>query len=120
MADEQKKYYLENIPMTDEQKKYYDERLAEIPKDVLQKAVAHLKNLIPPIERAQIKEEVRKHGSQEWIHQVGELGLHFGWGMAIRNQLREAGLSDSMLPLGNWDDYYVACIEIACGARDLP
>ncbi len=46
---------------------------------------------------------------------------HFGWGMAIRNYLRtDVGILDKELPsnacendCGNWDDYYVECVEKA-------
>jgi hypothetical protein len=46
---------------------------------------------------------------------------HFGWGMYMRNLLREHGLLDSMLPEGSntWDDYYVELIEIALGFKDM-
>lgn len=38
---------------------------------------------------------------------------HFA-GTALRNLLREA-IKDGELPTGNWDDYYVAATEAACG-----
>lgn len=44
---------------------------------------------------------------------------HFRMGMNIRNLLREEILSDHKLPTGNWDDYYVELVEIACGLRDI-
>ena len=37
---------------------------------------------------------------------------HFGWGMSIRNLLRDV-YQDCELPTGNWDDYYGAAIEVA-------
>ncbi len=41
--------------------------------------------------------------------------FHLRQGMAVRNALREAGLLDAALPKNNWDDYYIAALEIAAG-----
>lgn len=53
-------------------------------------------------------------------------GYHAFAGLLIRNALRDAGLTDSMLPFHrklawgppaqNWDDYYVAVMEVALRA----
>lgn len=37
---------------------------------------------------------------------------HFGWGMAVRNLLRDV-YADVELPTGNWDDYYIPAVEAA-------
>lgn len=42
---------------------------------------------------------------------------HFYWGMSIRNLLRDNVCLDDKLPSGNWDDYYVPLVELACGVR---
>lgn len=104
--------------MTDNERAlYYAERLAEMPPDVLRRAVDVLAGWIGHDDKASVREAVAKYGSHVWIHE----GLHhFGWGMVTRNKLRDAGLLDDLLPMGNWDDYYVTCIEIACGARKMP
>lgn len=39
---------------------------------------------------------------------------HFGWGMGIRNLLRENGYTEQSLGIDNLDDYYVGLIEQAC------
>jgi len=53
--------------------------------------------------------EMIKENNQEWW-----LGHHFGWGMTMRNLLRENGYGEKDLGIGNLDDYYIAWIEQAC------
>lgn len=43
--------------------------------------------------------------------------FHFGAGMGIRNLLRQEVGADSILPSGNWDDFYIAAVERAVGVR---
>jgi hypothetical protein len=65
-----------------------------------------------------VKDKVRVvcgAGNTQWLSEY-----HFGWGMGIRNALRQAGLSDAQLPDQNWDDYYGAVVEIVCGLRPMP
>jgi hypothetical protein len=62
---------------------------------------------------------IKSDTSQWWA------GYHHGWGTAIRNLLREEGITDDKLPFfkygypseeqpsGNWDDYYIAIVEVA-------
>ena len=38
---------------------------------------------------------------------------HFGWGMAVRNLLREKGFSEEYFKIHNLDDIYVALVEEA-------
>jgi hypothetical protein len=45
-----------------------------------------------------------------------EMGMHFGWGMAIRNYLRTNGCGEAFLGVENIDDYYVELIERAVAA----
>jgi hypothetical protein len=89
---------------------YYKQKHREIPKDVLVKAIAVVKKLVAPKDKKRIIEAYILYGTQEW---AGELGIHFGWGMAVRNQLRKAGLTDDIFPTGNLDDYYISIIEDA-------
>jgi hypothetical protein len=44
---------------------------------------------------------------------ITEFPIHFGWGMAIRNLLRTHGLDEQAAGINNWDDYYIAVIEVA-------
>ncbi len=38
---------------------------------------------------------------------------HYGWGMWIRNSLREGVGVDTILPSKSWDDYYIVGVEKA-------
>lgn len=85
---------------------------------------------------------LREHLSDEYLADIRNMGIEKGvgnwlplfWhhsdGMAIRNLLREHGIRDAELPGlpevydgedygGNWDDYYVQCLEAAVGLRTL-
>lgn len=42
---------------------------------------------------------------------------HWGFGMAIRNGLRENVCLDDDTPSGNWDDYYIELVKMACGIK---
>lgn len=89
-------------------------RLEELSEELLEKAVNYLKDLINEDEKDLIREEYMKLG-EDWFAKY-----HNHWGMFIRNQLRkECGIEDGLLPSENWDDYYVGCVEIAVGVRDL-
>lgn len=43
--------------------------------------------------------------------------VHFYWGMAVRNGLRERGCYDDQYPTQNLDDYYVRAVEEAVKLR---
>jgi hypothetical protein len=93
---------------------YLDERLAEMPNDILRGSVQFLKNEFTPELIKEIKAKYTMEGA-DWI-----AGKHHTWGMQVRNKLREAGFKDDMLPTKNWDEYYVQVVEIACGIRKMP
>ncbi len=78
-----------------------------LPEHVLRKASDVLKTEIPEDTKQEIREMIMKD-PERWC-----VPYHFFWGMAIRNLLRRAGLKDDLLPTGNWDDYYIQCIEEA-------
>jgi hypothetical protein len=42
-------------------------------------------------------------------------GYHFGWGMAVRNLLREKGFGEKYFGIHNLDDIYVYLVEEAFG-----
>ena len=67
------------------------------------------KNEDPERPLIEVVTEMIKENNQEWW-----LGLHFGWGMTMRNLLRENGYGEKDLGIGNLDDYYVGWIEQAC------
>jgi len=95
-------------------KEYFDKKLAEIPRDMLEGAVNFLKSELSEEVKIQLR-EVYAADPEHWISRY-----HFGWGMGVRNSLRDAGFKDDRLPGRNWDDYYFQLIEIAIGVRDMP
>lgn len=44
-----------------------------------------------------------------------ELGMHFGFGMAVRNLLRKEGFGEDYFGIENLDDVYVPLLEMAVG-----
>jgi poly-D-alanine transfer protein DltD len=58
----------------------------------------------------EIREAIKTHGSHSWIVMNG---IHFQWGMSVRNMLRSYGFTDDKTPTKNLDDYYTAIIEEA-------
>lgn len=118
-------------------------RIAEMPYDFLQRAVAALKPTLQinkdwPVDEFKLLFE--EHGLEKWFWHVHDkeneeirkanypiavVGAilrkpHTGWGMGLRNYLRDHGLRDGFLPRGNWDDYYIPTLEIALGFRPMP
>jgi len=95
-------------------KEYFDKKLNEIPRDVLEGVVNFLKTELSE----EAKAEIRRAYSEDPEHWITR--YHFGWGMGVRNSLRDAGFKDERLPDRNWDDYYFQLIDIAVGVRDMP
>ncbi|MBD3882111.1 hypothetical protein IFO70_10110 [Phormidium tenue FACHB-886] len=97
----------------EERKQYFEEKLREIPPDVLEKAIAVFQTL-PQEFKAECK---ARHAIEpdDWI-----TCWHLGAGMQLRNMLRDHGLRDDLLPDKNWDDYYIQVLEISLGLRDRP
>lgn len=95
--------------------KFHNEKIIELPLEIRQKAVEYLKSEMPK-ENFDNLILLYRNAIQKgyWF-----TGYHFGYGMAIRNFLRAKGLFDDQLPSGNWDDYYVCCLEIAMGVRGM-
>lgn len=91
--------------------KYHDDRFSELPEWIIEKSKLVLLDAIRPEEREIIKKEIDDNGCV-WCSQY-----HFGWGMSVRNLLREKVCKDDELPIQNWDDYYVTLIEYAVGKR---
>lgn len=103
-------------PAEDDLEAYYDEKLGEIPPEFLRRAVAFLQRELPDEVKAQVRAAYARYGSQ-WIIKESQ---HFGWGVTVRNTLRECGLTDDHLPDQNWDDYYQQVVEVALGLREFP
>jgi len=96
---------------------FFEEKLNEIPEDVLLDAINCLNNVIPRHNKKEISTLIDRYGSHKWIYAVND---HFHWGMYIRNKLRSSNLPDNLLPDNNWDDYYVLVIEIVVSKRKIP
>jgi hypothetical protein len=95
------------------EKEYYDKKFAEIPQEVLDKALTIINSELDDQTKQWAKDLFILKGPIEWA-----ISLHHGWGTAIRNMLRTTGgLSDNLLPDKNWDDYYIQVIEAAIGVR---
>lgn len=94
--------------------KMWDAKFHTIPKDVLATAVKIIQDNLSDAVKKEVTARFNKHGSHFWI--FPDMG-HFGFGMGVRNLLRENGLKDNLLPDKNWDDYYVAVIEYALGLK---
>lgn len=85
---------------------------APLPADLADRAVRALVDLfrhqMDPIDVRALRREIAADPDKWWA------GYHFGWGMSVRNYLRQqGGIKDKQLPSGNWDDYYIECIEEA-------
>jgi hypothetical protein len=95
-------------------KQYYDEKLAEIPKEFLDKVVNFVKEDFgkDPEMIEEIKAAYEEQGPIQWA-----IPAHHDWGMHIRNTFRNQGFTEDNLPDGNWDDYYIQVIELALGLR---
>ena len=98
--------------MTD--KELYDfhtKKLAELPENIKEQAVQVVLSVLDESTKEAVK-KVAKASPCSWA-----TGYHFHWGMWMRNQFRDAGITDDLLPSKNWDDYYVPIVELALGLR---
>ena len=85
--------------------------------DSFDEAVLFLKNWLtqtmsqdePDKSMLEIITKMIKENPTEWW-----VGHHFGWGMGIRNLLRENGHGEKELGVDNLDDHYIPLIERAC------
>lgn len=71
-------------------------------------AVEYLKKLFTEEVKAAVRLCIAENSQGRWMLS------HSAWGVFIRNQLRtEAGITDDLLPSGNWDSYFVEVVEEA-------
>lgn len=73
-----------------------------------QEAIAFLRTELAPVAeevRAAISTSPNDH---HWI-----AGYHFGWGMAVRNLLRQHGFGEDDFRIDNLDNIYVELVEAA-------
>lgn len=100
--------------MTWEEEAYFEEKLQEIPRNVLEHAIETMKKEMNTKALLSIRFWYALRGV-DWM-----VPFHLSTGMYLRNCLRQAGLKDDMLPDGNWDDYYTQVIEVALNLRRSP
>jgi len=91
---------------------YWEAKMAEIPPDVLSKAVSILQDEWSEEDKDLLRTLYKEYGPHEWIHEgfkeTFELNKktytisngHHGWGMQVRNLLREKGIKDDLFPDG--------------------
>jgi len=103
-----------------------------LPTDLRRRAIAQLQEHYAPEFFADVRAAASALGPDGAAVGLGEWmpwDWHFGQGMAVRNVLRGA-IRDAELPdfpewygeladgTGNWDDYYIQCVEAAAGLRE--
>jgi hypothetical protein len=79
---------------------------AELSDDLRIPALLCLRKELNPV-LSEIKNAYRKDPKNWYV------GYHFGWGMSVRNLLREKGFGEEYFKIHNLDDIYVALIEEA-------
>jgi len=79
---------------------------SEIPDDIRIPVMLALRKQLNPV-LSEIKNAYRKDPHYWYV------GYHFGWGMAVRNFLREKGFDEKYFKIHNLDGIYVALIEEA-------
>lgn len=77
-----------------------------IPDDIRIPALLCLRKELNPV-LSEIK-NAYKQNPEDWY-----VPYHFGWGMGVRNFLREKGFGEDYFGIHNLDDIYVALVEEA-------
>lgn len=72
-----------------------------------EKAIEYLSEYFPEELKVEIRYVMNEYG-EDWI-----APYHFGWGMSIRNKLRDSGFGEEFFEINNLDDIYVELIEAA-------
>ena len=80
----------------------YADLTPEVKAPALAMLAEELKPAVPEIQKAYAADP------EGWY-----VGYHFGWGMAVRNLLREKGFGEEYFGVHNLDDIYVALVEEA-------
>jgi hypothetical protein len=94
---------------------FHAERFKALPRDIRDRALAVYEKELSESDKEWTRNEFAEHGDDWWVIDR----WHFEGGMYARNLLREAGLSDDLLPGGTWDDYYIQLIEVWAGIREI-
>lgn len=75
--------------------------------DLWPRAVEFLRRDLAAVREA-IQDAIAAGGEHGWY-----APYHFGWGMAVRNKLRDAGFGEKEFGVGNLDNIYVKLVEDA-------
>jgi hypothetical protein len=100
------------MPCPEEFPKHHDAEWDRLPDEIKHKAINFLQRYIPDDQKSSLLHMYEK-GPIDWASQ-----FHFFGGIQIRNALRANVCFDDKLPSKQWDDYYLACIEVALGVRE--
>lgn len=88
-------------------RRHHDRRWAELDEDQRLRIVWATEGMLKDV--TNINELINTvTGDPDWGSHY-----HFGWGMAVRNYLRDQGIKDEDLPTRNLDDYWVKAVEVA-------
>lgn len=92
---------------------FLDAEIEKLDRQIAETAVFYIKKNLLSETECQIQEEFERHGVV-WFTRH-----HYGFGMKVRNMLRDLVCDDEDLPTGNWEDYYSALVEVAIGLRKM-
>lgn len=119
----------------EEQQAFYDKHFNSLDKEIRDKAIKVIKQVITPEELNRFKTLYEQYGPNDWFAHVYDDEAHrtagsgtyipspyLSYGMIIKSALRGRGLADNKLPSAdqNWDNYYIQIIEAAAGLREVP
>ncbi len=86
---------------------FHQRIISGFPEEKIAPAVEYLRRSIHSAAAKQVREAIAD-SPEHWV-----APYHFGWGMAIRNDLRRAGYGEEYWPIWNLDDIYVPLVERA-------
>jgi len=87
---------------------FHQEKLYSLDLEQRAKMVAALRGLFHGTPTAEtIRERIAQDPLRWWVD------LHFSWGMAVRNALRDLGYTEAAIGVENLDDYWVGLVELA-------
>ena len=94
---------------------YLDDVINSLPEDIVDLAIYHLRRNILTETQLEIDNLFKEHGVVWWTKPE----IHNGFGLRVRNMLRDLVCLDDDLPTGNWDDYYSQLVEASIGLRKI-
>lgn len=90
-------------------KKVQEEVWTTIPEEDRNKCLSWIREFFDDKLKMEIRQAHEERGDDWWV------GLHFSWGMWMRNQMRTNGFGEKELGIGNLDDCYIKFVEEAVG-----